>query len=298
MVTDLNLLRVLDALLATGSVTAAGEELHLSPSAVSRALGRLRRALDDPLFVTVGRDFQPTPRALELRGPTSEALAAAEAVLRPRTDRDPADLRRTFTISADDALTAGLAGALVDDLHAQAPGITLRFITDDAHDTALDTGEADLDLGIAPGRQHLRAETLFTDRYVLAAHPDGPIHTTRSLAAAFTRSTQVWVARNHQLRHLLAEQLPPSARSVEVPSYLAAAQLLAGNVNAVAVLPSRLVDRPRTSPAVSSRQLPVEVPSITVSQSWHIRNDADAAHQWLRSRVRLLAGSSDRATYR
>lgn len=291
MVTDLNLLRVLDALLATGSVTAAGEHLHLSASAVSRSLGRLRLALDDPLFVQVGRDFQPTPRALELRGPAREALAAAEAVLHPSADRDPAVLERTFTISADDALTAGLACALVDDLHAQAPGIAVRFITDDAHDTALDTGTADLDLGIAPGRQHLRCEPLFTDGYVLAAHPSNPIHELRSLDDAFACSTYVYVARNHQLRHVLDAHLPPPARSFEVPSYLSAAHLLARSRHAIAVLPSLLVDQPGTTAALRSRPIPFEVPEITISQSWHVRNDGDAAHRWLRARVRHLASS-------
>lgn len=292
MVTDLNLLRVLDALLATGSVTAAGERLHLSPSAVSRSLGRLRRALDDPLFVQVGREFHPTPRALELRGPVSEALLGAEAVLRPEPASEPSTIRRTFTISADDALTAGLAGGLAEDLQVQAPGIALRFITDDAHDTALDTGVADLDLGIAPDRQHLRAETLFTDRYVLAAHPANPIHTARSLRAALACSTHVHVARNHQFRRLLEGQLPPAARSFEVPSYLAAAHLLAVNAHAVAVLPSLLVDGPGTGAALRSRHLPVELPHLTISQSWHVRQDGDAAHRWLRSRIRLLASAA------
>lgn len=290
MVTDLNLLRVLDALLDTGSVTAAGEHLHLSASAVSRALGRLRRALDDPLFVQVGREFQPTPRALELRGPTSEALAAAEAVLRPSADRDPATIERTFTISGDDTLTAGLACALVDDIRAQAPDIALRFITDGDHDAALDTGAADLDLGIAPGRQHLRAEALFTDRYVLAANPAGPIHATRSLAAAFGRSTHVDVARNHAVRELLSAQLPPAACTVEVPSYLTAAHLVSSSTNAVAVLPSMLVHLFDSSRAIRPRPLPVELPVLTISQSWHVRHDQDAAHRWLRSRVRHVAG--------
>jgi DNA-binding transcriptional LysR family regulator len=294
MVTDLNLLRVLDALLTTGSVTTAGARLHLSPSAVSRALGRLRRALDDPLFVQVGREFQPTPRALALRGPTSAALHAAESVLRPATAGDPSTIERTFTISADDALTAGLGGALADDLHAHAPGIALRFVTDDAHDTAIDSGAADLDLGIAPGRTHLRAETLFTDHHVLAAHRANPIHRARSLAAAFADVTVVLVARDHQLRPLLDEHLPPPARSFEVPSYLAAAHLLRGHERAVAVLPSLLVDGPGADGGLMSRALPVQLPVITVSQSWHVRDDRDPTHRWLRNRVRLLAsGSTD-----
>lgn len=293
MVTDLNLLRVLHALLETGSVTAAAGQLHLSPSAVSRALGRLRRTLDDPLFVQVGREFQPTPRALELRTSTAETLAAVESVLRPQPDRDPRDIRRTFTISADDALTAGLAGILVDDLSEHAPGVALRFVTDDDGDTALDTGAADLDLGIAPTREHIRAETLFADRYVLAANPANPIHTTRSLATALGPVTHVRVTRNHEVRDLLARHLPATARSVEVPSYLSAAHLVAGSTNAVAVLPAKLVDLFAAPLALRARRLPFDLPDLTISQSWHLRNDTDAAHRWLRSRLRSLAARAN-----
>ncbi|GAB3909570.1 hypothetical protein GCM10029964_111340 [Kibdelosporangium lantanae] len=61
---DLNLLRVFDALLQDGSVTAAAERLHLSIPATSRALGRLRRAMHDPILVRAGRGMVPTPFAL------------------------------------------------------------------------------------------------------------------------------------------------------------------------------------------------------------------------------------------
>lgn len=289
MVTDLNLLRVLDALLETGSVTTAARQLHLSPSAVSRALGRLRQALDDPLFVRIGREFQPTPRALDLRAGVREALATAESVLRPQAAPDPREIRRTFTISADDALTAGLACALVDDLAEHAPGIAVRFITDDAQDTALDTGVADLDLGIAPDREHLRAEALFDDHYVMAAHPVSRLHATRSLAAALRPMTHVNVARNHVLRGLLALHLPATERSVEVPSYLAAAQAVVADVNAFAVLPARLVRRFGAPRSLEARRVPFDLPELRVAQSWHLRNDADPAHRWLRSRLRTLA---------
>lgn len=288
MVTDLNLLRVLDALLDTGSVTAAAQRLYVSPSAVSRSLGRLRRILGDPLFVPIGRTFQPTPRALELRAPTIEALRAAEAVLRARELEHPQHVRRTFTISADDALTAGLAGPLCRDLAHHAPGAGIRFITDDDHDTALDTGAADLDLGIAPRREHVRSERLFDDHYVLAAQAANAVHHRRSLAIAFRDLTYVGVARNQSLRAILARQLPPTARSVDVPSYLSAAHLLAGDPTAVAVLPAVLVEQFGPAFGLKVRVLPFDLPVLTISQSWHIRNESDSALGWLRGRIREL----------
>ena len=80
---DFNLLVTLDAVLAEGSVARAAERLHLSPSAMSRALARLRATTGDPLLVRAGRGLVPTPRALELRAQVSQLVHDAITVLRP-----------------------------------------------------------------------------------------------------------------------------------------------------------------------------------------------------------------------
>ena len=80
---DLNMLVTLDALLAEGSVARAAQRLRLSPSAMSRALARLREATGDPLLVRAGRGLVPTPRALELRERVSQLVEEGKSVLRP-----------------------------------------------------------------------------------------------------------------------------------------------------------------------------------------------------------------------
>src|SRR6185503_3844054 len=95
---DLNLLVTLDVLLAEGSVARAARRLRLSPSAMSRALARLRTATGDPLLVRAGRGLVPTPRALELRGRVGSLVQDAQAVLRPAASFDLAPLVRTFTL--------------------------------------------------------------------------------------------------------------------------------------------------------------------------------------------------------
>src|SRR3954464_8135408 len=80
---DLNLLATLDVLLSEGSVANAARRLQLSPSAMSRALARLRGVTGDPLLVRAGRGLVPTPRALELRQRVRQVVDDAEAVLRP-----------------------------------------------------------------------------------------------------------------------------------------------------------------------------------------------------------------------
>jgi len=99
---DLNLLVTLDVLLAEGSVARAARRLRLSPSAMSRALARLREVTGDPLLVRAGRGLVPSPRALEMRDRVARLVEESVAVLSPAKRLDPASLTRTFTLRTSD----------------------------------------------------------------------------------------------------------------------------------------------------------------------------------------------------
>src|SRR5262245_7475823 len=99
---DLNLLFTLDVLLAEGNVARAARRLHLSASAMSRALARLRETTGDPLLVRAGRGLVPSPRATELRERVRQIVHDAEAALRPARELDLARLNRSFTLRCSD----------------------------------------------------------------------------------------------------------------------------------------------------------------------------------------------------
>src|SRR3546814_17762613 len=101
---DLNLLVTLDVLLAEGSVEGAAKRLRLSPSAMSRALARLRETTGDPLLVRAGRGLVPTPRAVELRDRVGALLQDAEAGMRPVAPHDLNRLVRPFLPLSRDCL--------------------------------------------------------------------------------------------------------------------------------------------------------------------------------------------------
>ena len=86
---DLNLLVTLDVLLAEGSVARAAQRLRLSPSAMSRALARLRETTGDPLLVRAGRGLVPTPRALELRERVGQLVQDGRSGAAPGRDARP-----------------------------------------------------------------------------------------------------------------------------------------------------------------------------------------------------------------
>ncbi|WP_394560899.1 LysR family transcriptional regulator [Aquipseudomonas alcaligenes] len=242
---DLNLLRVLDALLRERNVSRAAEHLALSQPAVSNALGRLRDLLDDPLLVRVGRAMQPTPRALELEAPIRAALRQIEESLSEGSRFDPARSRQRFTIALTDYAEMLLMPRLLARLAELAPGIRIdvRHLSPRLPSEALEKGEIDLALGrfeaLPPrfvGRRWM-SETL-----QLVARRDHPqLHNGLSLDG-FLRLRHLWV-HGGQTRGMVEQWLGEHGLSREIvyttPNYLQAAHIAAGG-ELVAVLPTRL----------------------------------------------------------
>src|SRR3982751_6841692 len=143
---DLNLLVTLDVLLAEGSVARAAERLRLSPSAMSRALARLRETTGDPLLVRAGRGLVPTPRAIELRERTRQLVEDAEAVLRPAGKLNLKRLTRSFTLRTREGFVENFGPALIARVSQEAPGVRLRFVhKPDKDSTPLREGTVDLE---------------------------------------------------------------------------------------------------------------------------------------------------------
>lgn len=114
-----------EAVLQEGHVGRTAERLHLSASAVSHGLGRLRRLLNDPLFLRTPKGVMPTARANELAVPVGEVLARARAVLAIAAPFDPVRSTRRFTIGAPDGVSLVLLRALLAELHRGAPGVAV-----------------------------------------------------------------------------------------------------------------------------------------------------------------------------
>src|SRR5581483_11213999 len=184
---DLNLLVTLDILLAEGSVARAARRLRLSPSAMSRALARLRDTMGDPLLVRAGRGLVPTPRALALREQVSALVQGAKAALRPAETLNLERLARTFTLRASDGFAETFGPALVARL-AEAPSVRLRFVQKPDKDSGpLRDGSVDLEIGVvgATTGPEVRAQALFSDRFVGAVRAGHPLSRGRITPARY-----------------------------------------------------------------------------------------------------------------
>jgi DNA-binding transcriptional LysR family regulator len=125
--TDLNLLVLFETVLRERHVGRAAARLHLSASAVSHGLGRLRRLLKDPVFLRTPRGVVPTARALELSAPVAEVLAGARSILATSAPFDPRTSTREFTLGAPDGASTAFLLPLLTRLREQAPGVNLRL---------------------------------------------------------------------------------------------------------------------------------------------------------------------------
>lgn len=292
---DLNLLITLDVLLAEGSVAGAARRLRLSPSAMSRALARLRETTGDPLLVRAGRGLVPTPRAIELRDPVSRLVQDARAVLRPVEALDPARLARSFVLRTSEGFVENFGAALIARVGAEAPGVRLRFLPKPDKDSApLREGLVDLETGVI-GRAtapELRVQALFRDRFIGVVREGHPLCTGEVTPARYAAGRHVLVARQGVERGPVDEALKAVGLERQVATTVggfSTALALVRSTDLIASVPERHTGLLRAG--LFSFALPVPVPEITVSMLWHPRLDGDPAHRWLRGVVRGVCGA-------
>ncbi|MGW4687265.1 LysR family transcriptional regulator [Streptomyces sp. NPDC004244] len=291
---DLNLLRVLDALLQENSVTRAAERLGTSPAAVSRTLARLRRTVGDPLLVRAGQGLVPTPRAVELRGEVGALLRSCDNVLRPGAGFDAAHLQRTFTVQAAELLLVGLAGTLIERIHAEAPQVDVVFLPEAVEGgPGLRQGSVDVELGVL-GHLDPEIRTRRLTRMPLvgiarSGHPlfDGPIGAERFAAVDHIGISRLG-KRLGPIDSALAELGLRRRTAVVVPSHTSA-MMLARDTDLVALSLAGWL--PDTVAAMGLRTFPVplDLEPLDLGMAWHPRNSADPGHRWFRDHLASAA---------
>lgn len=287
---DFNLLITLDVLLAEGSVARAAKRLRLSPSAMSRALARLRETTGDPLLVRAGRGLVPTPRALELRERVSQLVQDAEAVLRPAEQPDLSQLSRTFTLRTSEGFVENFGAELIARIAEQAPGVRLRFMHKPDKDSAsLRDGTVDLETGVvgkAAGPE-LRTQGLFRDRFIGVVRMGHPLSEGEITPARYAAGNHISVSRRGLDKGPIDEALELQELERHIATIVAGfstALALARATDFIASVPERHTASLRAG--LHSFALPLSLPALTVAMLWHPRLDADPVHRWLRGCLR------------
>jgi DNA-binding transcriptional LysR family regulator len=281
------------------NTSRAGERVGLSQPAVSAALGRLRHATGDQLFMREGNRMVPTARAEAMAGPVRAALSALERAMAEPDPFEAASAVRHFRLGGSDYYSTLLMPALSARIEAEAPGVVLHLRDlpglPDAH---LASGAADLCLfAQRPTPDWVEVETLFDSRLVGVAARDNPALGRVAPGAVvpaevFSRLRHGMVSVDGTERGSLDSALERAGISRRVvltlPHFHAIAQAVSGS-ELFAALPEHFARAAAAS--LSLYQLPVEGPRARLSMYWHARHTDDPGARWLRQHVRAACAA-------
>ncbi|MFJ4691478.1 LysR family transcriptional regulator [Streptomyces sp. NPDC088766] len=284
---DLNLLTALDALLEEGSVAGAAARLHVTPPAMSRSLGRIRKATGDQILVRTGRGMVPTPRALAIRAQVHALVQQAHHLLSAQQELDLAALERVFTVRWHDALTTACGAALIAAVRRRAPGVRLRLPAESGADTPeLRRGEVDLESSSSrPTLPDVRHRLVGRDRLIVAVRPGHPLTEGPLTVERYAAAEHLTVSRRGRLRDPVDDALAAlghERRVVAAGPTAAFALQLAPETDLVLTLPDAVTRSARERLGLITLTLPVRMPAVPLYLLWHRRYDDDRAHAWLR----------------
>lgn len=295
---DLNLLKVLDALIAERHVTRAGLRVGLGQSSMSGALARLRELFGDELFVRTPAGMAPTPRALDLAGPVADALRLVKGALGAEAFI-AAQAEQAFTIAMSDYAAFVLLPPLLARLGAEAPGVDLHvrgmFGRGEAIDL-LDRGEASLAIGVpVEASARILSRRILLEGFACIARAGHPAFASGGDIAAFAAAPHLLVSpegdREGLVDRRLAELGLRRRVRLSLPQFLVAPFVVAGS-DLVATLAGRLACKfAATGFGIDLHEAPIELPEWPLAMMWHRRADAHAADAWLRDVVTEVAAS-------
>jgi len=283
-------LRLLEALAREANLSTAAERVGLSQPAASHALSRLRRDLDDPLFVRTSRGLKATPYGKQVVEAAQEALRALRTGLaQPRFE--PGKSARTFNLYMSDVGQMVLLPRLLARIHADAPHVSLRVrpIPQHAPHTLLESGEVDLAIGylntLTTGFYQKR---LFRERYVCVVRQDHPVFASGMSLKAFQSVPHAIADATGMAHEALERRLARGGirRPVKlyVPQFVVL-PLVVTTSDLLVVMPSRLAESFAKSLELKVMPLPVPVPPYDIKVYWHARFRQDPANRWLRAAV-------------
>ena len=287
---DLRLLLVFDALISERSVTAASQRLGLTQPATSNALNRLRHRLRDPLFLKTARGMEPTPRAMALAGPVSQALRQLEVVLDPPM-MPPGGSKWTFQMAVSDHVSIVVLPHLAERMEKLAPGLELRLKSKVLRTlpAMLDSGEVDLALGYNPNLpKRFKSELLFEDQYVALMRSRHALAQGRLTLSRFAAARHVLVRPSGEAGSLLDSLLERKRIrrhiSMSVTQLISALFLVESSDLVTAAFRSTAeYCLARSGFDIVSRPLPLG--PVPITMVWHAGTTDHPSHRWMREQI-------------
>ncbi|SOE08514.1 DNA-binding transcriptional LysR family regulator [Hoeflea halophila] len=295
---DLNLLRVLDALLREGSTVKAGARIGLSQPAVSAALGRLRSGLGDELFFRSGQGLEPTDYAKSLELPLREIFSDIEEVLAKPKSFDPETAKVNFKISGSDYFAEMLMPRLADRVSKQAPGVRVQLV-DLVADINVDSVEQnEVDLALAPALPlpgWAVKQTMFRSKYSLIARKGNPRFAHAGLKPGDVVPIDLYCDLGHVLfspegklsaaGDVALAQVGRKRRVVMTMPVFSGVYGAVSESDLIALLPHQLARHVAGKFGLELYVPPMAVDLVEIIMIWHRRSTASPGHRWLRNMI-------------
>jgi DNA-binding transcriptional LysR family regulator len=301
---DLNLLVVLDTVLDERSVVRAARRLHLTPSAISNALARLRAVLGDPLVTRSGPGVVPTPRAAELAPLLKRALRDIENAVQ-RDVFDASSTTRQFTLAIADAGQLTRLPGLARLVSKEMPRARLRIVGIDTFLSSGGLAGTEVDVGImAPAEKgpgvHMtplyEEHTALVARVRHRAHPVAATGRVTKTQLAALQHVDVQVAPGRGFRELARSYARLGIErhvALVVPSFVAAAAVVA-ETDYVATLPTSMVEVLGDRLGIRVMRAAAPRLTLTIKLAWHDRTHDDPAMVAFRELVARAVRGRDR----
>jgi len=289
---DLNLLTLFEVVLEGRHAGRAAARLHLTPSAISHGLGRLRRLLNDPLFIRHPRGLNPTERALALAAPVAEVLERARDVIAGAEAFDPRSSQRRFVIGAVDGIGTIVLPGLMSAITRMSSGVTIcvRSIFPMGVVDALDQRTVDLALTpLTPFRMlppRFSARALYHDDFVIAARVGHPL-LERPTLENYCAATHLLVGQGDGpgfVDRVLAERGLSRRVQLTVPSFMYGLAVLA-ETDIVAAMPRHFIARHGPRAGVASADPPIPLSQDVLGIMTAKAATVDPGIAWLADRV-------------
>ena len=292
---DLNRLLVLHAVLTERSVTRAAVTLHVTPSAISNALARLRTTFDDPLLVRSGRGLVLTPRAAALAPQLSDAVAAMARVVESQSSFDPARSTRGFTLACSDAEQISEVPRIAAAFARKLPKASFRVMSVDQLESVGGLTSGEVDVAIAPAhspRPDVHSSELYEEEGVLVVRKGHPQVRGRMSKEQFNtlRHIDILLALGGPgMGHRIVEEFFASHGlhrdiAISVPSFAAAAAI-AAQTDWVAGMPRRMAAAFLRQMPLTTVAMPVPAVRFRIQLVWHERTHQDAGAQFFRALI-------------
>ncbi|MBS0542804.1 MAG: LysR family transcriptional regulator [Proteobacteria bacterium] len=289
---DGKLLQLLVIVVEEGSITRAAQRMGVTQSAVSHLIAKLRTIVGDPLVVKSGRGIVATVRAEAL---AVQARALLDDMRRFATSAefDPASLRTTFTIAANDFQRDLLLPALLLQLRRQAPQVSLRVVPSGVPSPdMLRNGYCDLIISPRPpDAADVLQKRLFNDSYRVfydASQRAAPRSPEEYLTAEHV--TVVYEPRRAlDIDQILAARGLVRQFVAMVPGFSGIAAFVRGT-SRLATLPGML--RNTVMQGFADCPTPFDSPTLPMYMIWHLRYRHDPVHRWLRAALEAVVAPS------